>query len=210
MSQLSDDPESIKETAKQIVSGQEFAEDKGLAGQISYYLSHPDEAISNALNWIVLHLPWNSTGVSVLAWVVVTVVVLVAVLLIIKFARSVSRDPEVVRYVVPVSLEKSSRELHAYADELEAAKKWQEAVRARYGAMIIELSEIGVLTPHVGKTTGEYVREMRASGHPSFESFARASSIFEWIWYGDTPASETDVQVLSQIRREISQVGVRR
>lgn len=81
----------------------------------------------------------------------------------------------------PLSREASGWEERAR--ELAAARRWREAVRAWYHAVLVALFQAGLLHHQKGRTNWEYVARVdpRLGWRPGFEALTR---LFDREWYG--------------------------
>jgi hypothetical protein len=69
-----------------------------------------------------------------------------------------------------------------------AAKNFPLAIRLYYLAILKELTLAGAIVWKKDKTNRIYVQEMQP--HPLMETFRQVTTIFERVWYGDTPLDE--------------------
>jgi hypothetical protein len=81
----------------------------------------------------------------------------------------------------PLSRESSGWEEHAA--RLAAARRWREAIRAWYHAVLVSLFQAGLLHHQKGRTNWEYVARLdpRHAWRPGFVSLTR---LFDREWYG--------------------------
>ncbi len=68
------------------------------------------------------------------------------------------------------------------------AKNFPLAIRLYYLAILKELTLTGAIAWKKDKTNRIYVQEMQP--HPLMENFRHVTTIFERVWYGDTPLDE--------------------
>jgi hypothetical protein len=128
------------------------------------------------------------TAVAAIAFALAVVVVL-AVLVVRARRRRAAPAPEAepMRTVSsrrdedPLSREASGWE--ARAGELAAARRWREAIRAWYHAVLVALFQAGLLHHQKGRTNWEYVARLdpRLDWRPGFVELTR---LFDREWYG--------------------------
>jgi hypothetical protein len=84
------------------------------------------------------------------------------------------------------NLEKA--ELDPIISKAIATKNFPLAIRLYYLAILKELTLAGAIKWKKDKTNRIYVQEMQP--HPLMENFRQVTTIFERVWYGDTPLDE--------------------
>jgi hypothetical protein len=111
-----------------------------------------------------------------------------------KGVTSSSRDED------PLSREAS--EWESYARELAGRRRWREAIRAWYHAVLVALFRAGVLHHQKGRTNWEYVSRLSPDlpWRPGFVSLTRR---FDREWYG---RRTSDGPALSEYSREAREV----
>ncbi len=129
----------------------------------------------------------GSTAVAAIAFALV-VVVLLAVLVVRRRRLPVAGPTgEPARPLVsrrdedPLSREASEWERHAA--ELAAARRWREAIRAWYHAVLVALFRAGRLHHQRGRTNWEYVSRLEP-GLAFRPAFMELTSLFDREWYG--------------------------
>lgn len=129
-----------------------------------------------------------------------TIVILVVVVLAVRYARGLRRDPD----RAPVTAGRVGRHASAWsaeADEHERAGHLREALRCHYRALLAELAAAGAVEEAPGRTTGEYLAEARRR-HPAVaEHVAAVTAAFEAGWYG---GAAVDRASLEDTRRHIA------
>lgn len=78
-------------------------------------------------------------------------------------------------------------DLNALLQRALAAEDYRQATRIHFLMVIKYLSEKGALQWSQEKTNRQYVREMR--DRPQAKDFQRAVSLYEYVWYGNSPIS---------------------
>lgn len=191
------DPAQVRGAAREILDQPQFQpEDRGLLADIYYYLVHPDEALFEAWNWLAMHLPWNDTGATIFAWLLVVAIVTGSLFALVRLGRSTVVDAGVEVRMPALAHTLTADDLLREADRYEQDGEWKLALRARYGALLARLEEAGVVQRRAGRTTGEYVDEVQTNAPALLASFAAATSIFELAWYGNRATTADDVAEL--------------
>jgi hypothetical protein len=99
-------------------------------------------------------------------------------------------------------LSREANEWEDYARDLAAKKRWREAIRAWYHAVLVTLFRSGVLHHQRGRTNWEYVSRLSPSlaWRPGFVALTRR---FDREWYGRRTSDGT---ALSECAREAREV----
>jgi hypothetical protein len=142
------------------------------------------------------------------ALVAVAVALVLALVLVVLFLRTrrrgaapapgVESAPEVSsrRDEDPLSRESSGWEEHAA--RLAAARRWREAIRAWYHAVLVALFQAGLLHHQKGRTNWEYVARLDPR-HAWRSGFVTLTRLFDREWYG---RRASDAAALSECSRE--------
>jgi len=128
----------------------------------------------------------TTTGGSIVGLALFAVLVVLIVLVATRFARGMSRSPEVAAAVASPP-HRSAADWRAEADSHERAGEWRQAVRCRYRALVADLASRGVVEEAAGRTAGEYRGEVGRNLPGAAEAFAGATELFERAWYGRRP-----------------------
>ena len=176
-------PEEIRRAAREIVSRPEFRRT-------------PRSPVQVVLDWIGRQLDSLFNHVQggngdVLGFVIAGLAVAVIVVLLVRFARSLQRDPGT---AVPLDADvgRPATDWKAEADAHEAAGEWREALRCRYRAMVADLAARGVVDEVPGRTAGEYRTAVTRSTPAAAPDFSGATELFERAWYGAKPTGPDD------------------
>ena len=99
-------------------------------------------------------------------------------------------------------LSRRAGEWEAYAQELAAAARFREAVRAWYHAVLVALYQRGTLRHRKGRTNWEYVAAVppEAAWRPVFVAVTRR---FEREWYGSDKSSREALEATAEEAREL-------
>jgi hypothetical protein len=143
----------------------------------------------------------GSTAVAALVFALVVVVVLSV--LVIRRRRLAAALPagEPQR---PLSfrrdedpLSRGTSEWERHAAELAAARRWREAIRAWYHAVLVSLFRHGLLHHQKGRTNWEYVARLEP-GLAWRPEFMELTSLFDREWYG---RRTSDAEALAECAR---------
>lgn len=93
---------------------------------------------------------------------------------------------------VAVEGHRSAEDWDDVARRLEAEGRWNEALRARFAALVEQLIDARILADAPGRTSGEYRAELAGSLPAAAFAFAEAAELFERAWYGGLPAGADD------------------
>lgn len=131
----------------------------------------------------------GAPGGSTVGAIVVLVFVVVAALLLARFARTLRRDPAV-GAVVTGGLGRSSTDWLEDAADHERAGRWRAALRCQYRALIADLAAADLVEEVPGRTTGEYLAAGRAAVPAAGPALATATIAFDVAWYGTVAGAE--------------------
>jgi hypothetical protein len=132
-----------------------------------------------------------TTAGSVIGLVLFAAILALLAVLATRFARTMSRSPEVEAAIVAAP-RRSAAAWRAEAEAHEAAGEWRQAVRCRYRALVADLSARGVVEEVPGRTSGEYRGEVARNLPAAAEAFAGATEVFDRAWYGRRPTGEQE------------------
>lgn len=146
---------------------------------------------------------------SLLGSVLLVAAVLVVVVVAVRFARSVRRDPGTA-VVTAGGIGRAPWDWAAEADEHERAGRYRQAVRCRYRALVASLATAGVVDEAPGRTAGEYLAEARRRRPEAGAEVAAVTAAFEAAWYGHAPVDlATCDEVRDRARAAAAAVGRR-
>ena len=178
-------PDEIRRAAREILARHEFRRP-------------PRSPVQVVLDWIGRQLekifswaPGGGTGTDIVGFLVAAVAVAAIVLLLVRFARGVQRDPGT---DVPFDADvgRAATDWQAEAAAHEAAGEWREALRCRYRAMVADLAARGVVDEVPGRTAGEYRTAVSRAAPSAAPDFSGATELFERAWYGGKPTGPDD------------------
>lgn len=193
------DPNAAREAAREVLSGSSYPDlgDKWYS-PILRVIADPIGSLERLLDWFAYYL-FTGASVSWVAWLLVIVAAAAISFMIWRLTRSTRTDETVRISFNPGLSAQSVAELEELAARHESAGEWNQALRVRYSALVARLGEQGVVRVRPGRTIGEYKAEVSENAPGLMSTFSDASALFEWIWYGDHPASEADVNAMKQM-----------
>jgi hypothetical protein len=187
------DPDAVRAAARDILSQPQYtAHETTWWRQVEHYVTHPSEAITDALSYVLGTLVGGGAG-SIIAWIFVVILIAGAVWLIVKVTRTTTRDNVIPVGIAPNTRYRSAAEFLAEAEKAELDRRWRHAIRMRYSAVLAELGSTGFVRLRPGRTTGEYLSEVRANLPAAADAFFEATRIFEKAWYGTGEPDERDL-----------------
>jgi hypothetical protein len=89
------------------------------------------------------------------------------------------------------------------AEALAQNGQFTEAAHALYRATIAGLAAGGLVRPHESKTSGDYARELRRRGAPSYAAFRRFGARYDRILYGTGVCDADDFRALREEARTV-------
>jgi hypothetical protein len=88
------------------------------------------------------------------------------------------------------------------ARRLAADGRYVEAIHLLYAAVLDTLAQQRAVRPHLSKTSGDFARELRARGHPSYDTFRVFVRRFDRLFYGyDTSDAHSFALLLADAER---------
>lgn len=139
---------------------------------------------------------------SVFAALVLLAAVAAVLALVVRYGRGVRRDPAL---AAPFDgqVGRNAADWLADAEASEAAGRWRDGVRCRYRALVAGLAERGLVEEVPGRTSGEYRSAVEEALPAGSAAFARATAVFEAVWYGHAPATR---EIAAALARAADQV----
>lgn len=183
-----------------------------IGNALDEFMNWLGDIVKKILEWLERFWPRRAgaaegdTGMT--ATVAIAFAAVVGALLVVLAIRSLrrSRRPadEGVSTLVRSSardedpLSRQTSEWEVYARELAGQRRWREAIRAWYHAVLVALFQSGQLHHQTGRTNWEYVSQLspRLPWRPGFVSLTRR---FDREWYG---RRTSDGAALSECARE--------
>lgn len=173
------DVDEVRRALSDVLSRPEYAEAApSLAAQIRAWVA---EQLGRLLEAVV------GTGqASLIGSLLIVALVLVAAVLAARFARRLQRDPAVAA-VSDDGVGRAPADWEAEAEDHERAGHRRDALRCRYRALVAGLAAAGVVDEAPGRTTGEYLTEVRTRRPAATADVAAVTAAFEAAWYGHDP-----------------------
>jgi hypothetical protein len=188
------DPDSVRRAAHQILAQPQFRTTApSLIDRARHWLGQQaskllDETLSGHL--------------SVIGAAVLVLIVGLLVWLIVRAIRSLRADPAA-RGPAVASTRRPPADWLAEAAACEAGGDWRGALRARYRALVAELSRRGLVDEIPGRTTGEYRAEVTANLPGAAAEFGTATDLFEGAVYGDRPAGPDETGEIRELAARV-------
>jgi hypothetical protein len=182
------DPGSARDLADEILSRPEYREPEPslwerineeiaeLVGELLSLVGYGGGSVAPLVAWLVL--AGLLAGLGALIWWAVRSGV---------WGEGRVRRDQGDPVIVATDAHRSARDWRSEAERHEAEGRWREGLLCRYRALVVELVEREVIPDQVGRTAGEYVRDV-AEHHPAGSvPFTAATEQFEATWYGRAP-----------------------
>ncbi|MFV2039661.1 MAG: DUF4129 domain-containing protein [Acidimicrobiales bacterium] len=196
------DPGQVRERADQILARAEFNEPESILDRVSRWIS---EAFGDLFN----SLSQGGAG-SIVAWFILVGLVAAMVVLVRRMGplsglAGPASTAVTVDIVGPAATEfRSASQWRTEADRLAGAGLFDQALRARYRALLADLIIQGLLEDIPGRTAGEYRREFAAAAPPAAASFNELTDQFEGVWYGARVADAADLSRFDGYERAVA------
>lgn len=146
---------------------------------------------------------------AVLGWVLLAGFLAAMVVVWVRFAPSLRRDPLAGDEESDLERSRPSVDWLAEAARLAAGGRWRDALRCRYRALVAALAERGVIDEVPGRTAGEYRNDVFFAAPDVSEDFSHASDLFELVWYGDRPTDADQHEQFANLTERVL-AGARR
>jgi hypothetical protein len=188
------DPDSIRRAAHAILAQPEFRSiPPSVVDRVRHWLGQQaskllDETLSG-------HLSVIGAGVLVL-------IVGLLVWLVVRGVRNLRADPAA-RGPAVASTRRPPADWLAEASACEARGDWRGGLRARYRALVAELSRRGLVDEIPGRTTGEYRAEVAAHLPGAAVEFGTATDLFEAAVYGHRSAGPDDTNEIRELSARV-------
>jgi uncharacterized protein DUF4129 len=135
-------------------------------------------------------------------WLTITVLVIflaVAAFVVVRVARRTMRTNRGRQSALFGSVEMSSVEHRAAAEQSAAQGDWAAAIRHRVRAIGRHLEETAVLNPAPGRTATELTRDAGREFPGLADQFGRAGIAFNDVTYGELPGTEGDYLIVTDL-----------
>jgi hypothetical protein len=176
-------PDQIRRAAREIVDRREFQRPPRTPIQAIFHW------MGEQLDKLFNHVPGGSG--NVIGYVIAGLAAAAIVVLLVRFARNVQRDPGK-EHLVDSDVGRPATDWQAEAAAHEAAGEWREGLRCRYRGMVAALAARGLVDEVPGRTSGEYRTAVSRAVPDAAPDFAGATELFERAWYGGKPTGPDD------------------
>lgn len=185
------DPSEVGARARDIVSGAEYRQTESVFERAGRWLENAFENVLGALG--------EGGASGVVAWLVFLAALAAVGWLVLRMVpldrlQPPRRPAVVVQTTGPAATSfRTAVAWRSEADRLATERRFDEAVRARYRAVLADLIAAGVLEDVPGRTPGEYRVEFGAAVPGRRRAFDEMTDRFEVIWYGPAHAGRDDL-----------------
>jgi hypothetical protein len=193
------DPVAVRDLADQILSQPRYDEPaKSIPERIMDWLGDLLSRLIEAL------AGGGDLFGTLIAWAILLGAAGAVVYLLVRYGRvSLPALPADPTPVVMVELTRTPREWRDEAEALEAAGRWEEALRCRYRALVADLVKRGVIADQAGRTAGEYARDVAARQPGAAVTFAAATELFEAVWYGGASSGPAESERFRALEAQV-------
>jgi len=190
------DPGEVRRAVREVLTRPEFrrAASTSVPGRVRDWVA--EHALA-----LLARIVGTARG-SPLALVLFVVLVAGVAVLVWRFSRGLSRDPEVAAALAALP-RRSGAEWRVEAEAHELAGEWRQAVRCRYRALVADLAGRGLVEEIPGRTAGEYRGEVGSAAPAAAAEFAGVTEVFERAWYGHHPTGPDDAARLRDLAARV-------
>ena len=206
-----DDPQAIRDAAEEVLAHPDFNPSESWLGRLWDWFVSLFEGSEPSAPEIVTPPPEVATGGGGIGIVPILILIGLVALLVVIIARtrwsSVKRvrgDDDDDEIIIRTGEIVDPNSLLGQAERAEGEGRWREALRLRYRALVADLIARGAVDAMVGRTTGEYRREVAGSLPDRSDAFSRASDLFDDVWYGNKPTGEQDSRAFRTLVDEVT------
>ena len=182
----------VRGVADDILERPEYRQTESLIERASGWLD-------NLMSDIVGGLGGDGLG-SLIAWLILLTLVGGLIWLLLRLGPTtglarVATTEAVVKTSGPAATDfRDATEWRKEAGRLAAEGRYDEALRARYRALLADLIDRGLIEDIPGRTPGEYRRDLQTAASAEISApFADATDLFETVWYGPDVATSPDL-----------------
>jgi hypothetical protein len=123
--------------------------------------------------------------------------------LAVRFWVRLPADPSRQVVVTEETAARSAVDWRAEAARHERDRRWRDALRCRYRALVADLAWRGLVEEVPYRTAGEYRDLMGARAPAAAGDFNGATELFEDAWYGDRPSGPGDQAIFDDLAGRI-------
>lgn len=185
------DANEARERADSIMARSEFSSSESILERLSRWL---DELFTGLFDALAGGGAGTVVGIVILGGLVVGLVWVIA-----QWQPGGRRTRSTLTLDVTVDRAGESElwgapEWQAESVRLAGLGRFDDAIRARYRALLAELFAAGLLDDVAGRTAGEYRRELAAAVPGVASTFDDLTGQFELVWYGPGDATAADLE----------------
>jgi hypothetical protein len=175
------DPDEVRRRADEILSRRQYQWDDSRNP-----LERVADWIAEQLSKLTGSFGGGGTLPTWVGWLVLGLLVALVAFIVFRLRANLRRNPSAPSPSGAVVVAEGDDRVDwaAEADRHEAAGRWRDALRCRYRVLVGELAEREVIPDLVGRTAGEYVRDVGRTCPPASSAFRAATELFEAAWYG--------------------------
>ncbi len=195
-----DDPERIRESARQILQRPEFGDHRSIFERVVDWISAKLGDIFGGV------FGGSGSGTGFVGQVFQVLLIGFAVVLLFLAVRAIWRAararkvPEPDDGIVIVFGEATNpADLIEAAEGAERDRRWKQALMARYRHLVASLIQEAVLLDVPGRTTGEYRVEFRQVRPDAAIEFDQVTTSFENAYYGDEPVGAAEFEEVKRV-----------
>lgn len=193
------EPDAVRRAVESVLSRPEFAEhEPGLWDRITGWVG---ERVFE-----LLELLFGTGQAPTLGTAMLVAALVVGLLLAVWFGRGVRRGGTAGQPVETMAAGRTPDDWLRAAAEAERTGRWREALRCRYRWLVADLDRRGAVEESDGRTSGEYLAEVRERAPSAATPFEQATRTFEAVWYGSADADE---EVVTAFRDTVTAVTER-
>jgi hypothetical protein len=188
------DPEEVRELADRILARDEFQPpSETLLERIARWIADLFDGGGGGTT-----TPFSfGTGGSVVFTLLLLAVAIVAIVFVVRALLGRPRRKKQAPEPEPeaeVEVVRSVDEWTEAAQRHEAAGQWKDGLRCRFRALVVRLTERGIVPEIAGRTSGELRADVRAVVPPAGPDFDGAAELFDRAWYGDLPTGPEEAR----------------
>lgn len=200
---LDHDPAELRERAVELLSRPPYREEQGLLDRLWETLREwVAEGLSRILGLV--------SGDATMGWVVVALGVVVLLAVVWRATRGLTLDRAIDERPIETGGGYTAGQWRDHAAEQARSGRYDEAVRARYLALVTGLAERGTVEDVPARTVGELQRELEAVAPALAPAAAEAGAIFAEVFYGRQAATPAQYERLTMLASDVERATATR
>jgi hypothetical protein len=194
------DPDEVRRRADEILSRRRYQWDDSSQNPVDRLA----DWIAEQLSKLTGSFGGGGTLPTWVGWMVLGLLVVLVAVIVYRLRGNLRRNPPAARRpeAVVVAEGEDRVDWAAEADRHEAAGRWREGLRCRYRVLVGQLAEREVIPDLVGRTAGEYVRDVGRTCPAASPAFRAATDVFEAAWYGGADSGPVERDRFAQLAAE--------